>query len=439
MQAPIHFSKSLIASSLCLFLLTACGTGSNNPTSAKDDPVPVPTPAPDQPQDPHAASKGRLAISDANNAVVRLIELDTQETLGDFPLLNTASALAASPDSRYLLAFQRSQNKVQFIDSGLSQRAHGDHYDTVKQAPALLSYSIDGVKPTHFDLVGDQAALFLDGNKSTGINASFQVLSDASIANSAPVASHEFANAMHGTAQLRGQHVLTTAISENATGTSPDSVVLLHQHNDHYHQGEVFAELCPGLHGSFQGPDWTVFGCTDGVLSIKQDGDKFTASKLANPAGLAEGIRIGTIKGSHGHDKFLGLTRTQQAFLIDPAAASMEEIHWKSGPEISYLAYGVDHHQEHFLMLDSAGELNVFEIKQDFTFITRFKLFDVVPTLTGKQRFVMTSSGSNHHVYISNPVDKQLLVVDLEAKKVTSTIDLEFEPNKLAWLGIENK
>ena len=59
--------------------------------------------------------------------------------------------------------------------------------------------------------------------------------------------------------------------------------------------------------------------------------------------------------------------------------------------------------------------------------------------MTGKQRFVMTSSGSNHHVYISNPVDKQLLVVDLEAKKVTSTIDLEFEPNKLAWLGIENK
>lgn len=411
-------------------LLSACGNGSNHSETAVKDAQPtLPSVAPAQPSPAPttvATSFGRLAIADANQASVNLIDLATTQTVADISLHNPASALYTSPQSGYVVAIQRKQNLVEFIDSGLNQ--------TQPQAPSLHTFSITDAMPTHFDVSAQAAALFLDGDSAVGLNAGFQVLTDASIKQGKTIASHQFTQAMHGTTQLRGEFALTTLRSDANTTALPDKVVLLHQHGDHYHEEQTFAESCPGLHGSMQGPAWTVFGCEDGVLAVQQNGEQFTAHKIANPAAIGT-ARIGTLKGSHGHDKFLGLTRSQQAFLVDPVANSITEIVWRDNPETKFLAYAVDHHQHHFLVLDNLGYLGVYEIEHDFERVASIKVFDTAPVLAQGQKMVLTTSGSQDHVFIANQANNQIITVDLSDKAVINTLDLAFTPAHLAWVG----
>ncbi|MCE2595443.1 hypothetical protein K6Y31_11505 [Motilimonas cestriensis] len=428
-----YIKQPLLALPISL-LLVACGNGSNVAGSDNSGQNPTPTIAPSQP-DPAPTSApvlsyGRLAVAEADQTNVRLLDLDSGNIAADISLQNPASALYLSPQSGYVVAIQRNQDKVEFIDSGL--------LGSQPEAPSLHSFSIEQAKPTHFDLSSTAASLFFDGDQGAGINAGFQVLTDSSIKQAKALASHDFTQAMHGTAQLRGEFALTTFRSDVATTSLPDQVVVMHQHNDHYHEEKNITESCPGLHGSMQGIHWTVFGCEDGVLAIKQVGEEFSAIKIPNIATMVD-TRIGTLKGSHKHDKFLGLTRTQQAFLVDPENNLMTEILWRDQPETTILAYGVDHHQAHFLMFDSKGYLGVYEIEEDFKRVAYIKVLDSVPNLNSGQKFNITSSGSQAHVYISDPVNNNLLTVDLTSEAVIKQLALAFSPAHIAWVGIEKE
>ncbi len=424
-------SKPSLAVKLAFLLplslaLSACGNGSNNTTKQDGDtPVAAPTPSPTPTVVPNLY--GRLAIADANQPSVSLIDLSNMATLSDIGLENPASALYRSPQSGYVVAIQRKQNRVEFIDSGLNQAQATD--------PSLHTFKIDQALPTHFDLSSNAATLFIDGDSNAGLNAGFLLLNDTSIKQGQTLATHEFTNAMHGAAQVRGEFALTTLRSEGNTTSLPDKVVLLHQHGDHYHEETVFAESCPGLHGSMQGPKWTVFGCEDGVLAIEQNGEQFTSFKIPNTAEIGT-TRIGTLKGSLNHDTFLGLTRTQQAFVVDPAAKSITEIVWRDSPDITYLAYTVDHHQAHFMVLDSQGYLSIFEIEQDFKRVARVQVFSTPPELAEGQKVFMTTSGSQNLLYIANQANNQLISFDLEHNEIDSITDLAFTPSYLAWVGI---
>ncbi|MCE2570070.1 hypothetical protein [Motilimonas eburnea] len=408
--------------------LSACGSGSNNTAQQSTDTDPVtPSIQPSAEPTPQPDLYGRLAIADANQPNVALIDLANMATIADISLQNPASALYRSPQSGYAVVVQRKQNLVEFIDSGIT--------GSQTRSPSLLDYKIDQALPTHFDVTAETAALFIDGDSTAGLNAGFVLLSDTSIKQGKALAEHQFNHAMHGTAQIRGEFALTTLRSEDSTSTLPDTVVLLHQHDDHYHEETVFADLCPGLHGSTQGPNWTVFGCEDGVLAIEQSGDAFASVKIPNLEGM-DNVRIGTLKGSQGHDKFLGLTRSQQAFLVDPASKSMTEIAWRDNADTRYLAYTVDHHQDHFLVLDNQGYLNVFEIEDDFKLVARPQVFAAPPALGEGQKIYMTTSGSQNTVFIANQGSNQLIAFDLDHHEIDSTIDLAFTPAHLAWVGI---
>ena len=147
----------------------------------------------------------------------------------------------------------------------------------------------------------------------------FALLSDESIAAEKVIASYKFDTNLHGTAEIRGNSVLTALRTpeDGDDDTYPSQIILLETHDDHFHKEQTFDTTCPDLHGSHQTENHIAFACADGILTIAQNGSTFTDSKIAYPAEVPESKRIWTLKASEHNPNFLGLT-PRGIFIIDP-------------------------------------------------------------------------------------------------------------------------
>ncbi|THU04400.1 hypothetical protein E9531_03100 [Lampropedia puyangensis] len=414
----------------CAAALAACGGGSNGVIEV--------TP-PDDGEEPHehepVASAGRLIALDANSAQVHAIDLENSSVLQSFTADYAPSALYASPGQRYAVLLQRNQNQAQFIDGGIWQEDHGDHLHDYEQAPALLNLRLSGVRPTHYETHEDKAALFFDGDASIGDKASIALFSDASIGSgqSAVVeASHTLDSAMHGTAEPRGDWLLTTWKPVDATSTSPTHVELHHRHGDHFHMEKRFEQECPGLHGSYSNVRYSVFGCTDGVLVIEQNGDTFTARKVANPATMPSGVRIGTIIGNTHYDKFVGIASPGWLYEIDPEAGTITTIDWAEGR--TRRAHVLDAQGENLLVLDDLGSLHILDVH---TWAKRAEIASAVAQMPSAAPFPsLAVSQAAETAWLSDPNGQRLTAIDLHDAKLGDSIALNFSPTSIVWLGV---
>ncbi|WP_076417246.1 hypothetical protein [Colwellia sp. UCD-KL20] len=374
--------------------------------------------------------KGRLAIAAADQPVVHIFNLEDNSLVETITLTNPAEYLYASPENRYAVAVQRSFDTVEFIDGGLWQELHGDHYDQHTDEPVLTSFTLHDVKPTHYVPRGDKTVIFFDGNKDTGANASLSVLSDQSISAEKTIADHDFNTYMHGTAEIRGDYVLTTLRDSNTESSLPEHITLLELHNDHFHQEQTFETACPALHGSFQTETHIAFACGDGVLAIEQQGNVFTDYKIPNPAGLVDGVRIGSLKGSAESNVMIG-TASSDFYLIDLAAQDITQFNWQSEDDLTSVTYAFDGHNEHLLILDNKGYLNVFPAEENWQLEERFKVFD---NLAVDAKSAIIASKANELLYIIN--EQKVTTLDLHEGEIINSFELNFTPSSATWLGI---
>lgn len=377
-----------------------------------------------------ALGKGRLAIADAEHAIVHIFDLDDNALVESIATTNPAEYLYASPENRYAVAVQRSFDTVEFIDGGVWQEAHGDHFDQHVDAPVLTNFALFDVKPTHFVPRGEQVAIFFDGNQETGANAGLSLLSDESIAAEEIIAHHEFSTFMHGTAEIRGEFVLTTLREAAAESSLPAQVAVFEIHGDHFHQEQVFETSCPNLHGSFQTDTHIAFACGDGVLSIEQQGNLFSAQKIANPIDMPEGVRIGSLKGSAESNVMIGGSRAG-FFLVDLVTQQISPFNWQSEEELTSMATGFDGHNEHMLILDNTGQLNVFSAENEWQLDKRIAVFS---TLAEDASPLIIASKAHEIIYIVH--EQEVTEIDLHEGVVIGHFDLDFTPGKAAWLGV---
>lgn len=422
-------------------LIIACaatalvGCGDSKTTITEIAPTPTPTPIDDGHDHDHDGElgKGRLAIADVNQAVVHLFNLEDNSLVESLTITNPAEYLYASPENRYAVAVQRSFDTVEFIDGGVWQELHGDHYDQHNDAPQLTSFSLSDVKPTHYVPRGDKAVVFFDGNKDTGVNAGLSLLSDESIGAEKVIAEHHFDTYMHGTAEIRGDFVLTT-LRDSATESSlPERVALLEVHGDHFHQEQVFETNCPALHGSFQTENYIAFACGDGILAIEQQGSVFTSQKINNPIDMPEGVRIGSLKGSEESNIMIGKASTG-FFLVDLAMQNITPFNWQQEESLTSVTYGFDGHNEHMLILDNEGHLNLYSAENNWQFESSIEVFN---TLAEDAKPLIVSSKAHELVYIIN--GQEVTTVDLHDGEVVGHFDLDFTPGKAAWLGVASE
>ena len=413
---PLRASLSALGAATTL-ALAACGGGSDDAAVPDRETV--------------IDTAGRLAITAEASTAVRIFDLDTRTVAGSFALPDVPSALYASPDRRYALAVQRTQDMVHVVDGGVWQEDHGDHLHDYLQAPALLNFTVSGVRPTHYESHEGLAAFFMDG--VDGVTpAEAVLLTDAGLGAGKVDAKLPLPQAMHGTAEPRGDFMLTTFRPVGAASTSPNQVELHRRAGAGYTFVERFAPACPGLHGSFSNAGHTAFGCTDGVLVVSQNGSTFTARKIANPADMGAGVRIGTVTGHHDLAQLVGIASPGHLFAIDPVAGSISRITWADGR--TRRAHAFDAEGKNLLVLDDLGVTHVLDAANQWAVRASVPTIDTMPAAAPFPSIAV--SGRSPVAFVSDPLGRRLVELDLTTPKVAERRALDFSPTGLVWLGV---
>jgi hypothetical protein len=422
--------------SLVLISALLGGCGGSDTKIVERDPIPIEDDH-DHDHDDEVASQGRLLISVKDQAKVSVVGVNEKTVLHEISVSEAPSALYSSPNQRYGFIVQRTADRVDVIDSGLWQEDHGDHQHDYEQAPALTAFSTNKSRPTHFTGTDKQSVIFFDGNASTATPASVGVFTEANIGGNTLGNWLEYSTHMHGAAQARGDYLLSTLRDATATSTSPDRVAVYHAHNGYYVDENILPVNCPGLHGSAQNENQIAFGCTDGVLVVTQTGTAFTANKIANPASFTGTARIGTVFGDDAVDEFLGIA-AGQFYAINTATNAITAINWVDAaitPTPTAIGYGFADEGSLFIILDNTGNLTL--INTDSWAVTKRvqAISSNLSALPAGSKFELALT-PGHVAYVSDPIANQIKQINLDEGKVSDTIQLNFIPNKLTWLGI---
>jgi len=400
-------------------------------------------------------SMGRLAVlsADTNDAVI--FDLDDGDLLDTFSLTYDDNTLSASAGYRFAIIANRSNDYVGFIDGGLWREDHVEHLHDYEQAPVMSDFELTGSRPTHITQHETQTAFFFDGDADSGALASVQVVTDTDISSDATeIDTLSYDVNMHGVAKPNGEHLVTTVRRDDADSTSaskvlPDQVGVYHLHDGEYEQEQVFDITCPDLHGAAQNHEFIVFGCSDSVLvgyESTENDDEYVAEKIDNIDALS-GVRIGALYAHEASESFIGTATaygTSTLILVNvlPELGKMKELGWQPESDASPISYAFDNSGEHFLILDSKGFLNVlsssevdgevtWELEQSLD-ISEEDIADMPDTAS----FSMTVAQNGHYVYVSDPIAKHVLQVNLETLEIDGDIEVDFVPKSLAWLGI---
>ncbi len=366
----------------------------------------------------HTESTGRLVFGEDASNKVHVYDLDHGELIESFTLSNPVSAVHASPGRRYAVVVQATGGQVDFIDGGVW--LHGDH--THADDPVKLALSLTGIKPAHYREHEDQAALFYDGEGAAA--AKFELFTDASlgIGGGAIVARQTLPGPVHGIAEPRPGYVL-------AVDTTRTQVLPYELHGDHFHGGTAFATSCANLHGGSSNEDYSAFGCQDGVLVVRQQGDTFTDAKIATPK------RITQVAGHPELAQFAAFAGDGTLYVIDPAAGTATELDWDGNPAASAARsqHLIDATGHHLAVLDATGMLHVVDTG-DWTRKGGVQAVPSVGSGTGGSR--LAASGAAELIYVSSPTERAIVAIDLEHVEEAGHFDLGFVPAGLAWVGV---
>ena len=448
------FLLNFFAASIAALLLSGCGDAET--TIIEKDPIEVPD---DHDDDSHdhgdeytIESMGRLAVLSAESNDTKLYDLDDGDLLDSFTLIHDGNALTASAGYRYAVIASRSNDYVGFIDSGLWREDHVEHLHDYKQAPAMSDYELNKSRPTHIVKHDGKMVVFYDGDADSGVSSSVQVLTDTDISAKTSELPHiDYSINMHGVAKPQGDMLLSTVRRDNAESTSaakilPDQVGVYHLHGTEYEQEQILSVTCPDLHGAAQNDSYIVFGCSDGVLITHQHDDEFEAEKVLNIDGL-DGLRIGTLYGHEESSSFIGIASAHGGgsailFNVNPEEVEMEKLEWQLEEGTSPVSYAFSHEVEHFLVLDNQGYLNILsphdhDGETHWEFEQRIDISEEdISTMPEGMSFSMTVAQNGHYVYVSDPIAKHVLQIDLETASIKDDIEVNFSPKSIVWLGI---
>ncbi len=428
--------KKNALSSLTLLFVAALlsGCGGSDTKIVEREPVPIED---DHDHDDEVTTQGRLLISIKDQAKVSVIDINEKTVLHEVAVSEAPSALYASPNNRYGFVVQRIANRVDVIDGGLWQEDHSDHLHDYEQAPKQMLFSTNKTRPTHFTGTDTQSVIFFDGNVETATPASVGVFTETDIANNTAGTVLEYSTHMHGAAQGRGDYLISTVRDAATTSTLPDRVAVYRAHNGYFVDENIVSENCPGLHGSAQNETQIAFGCTDGMLVITQTGATFTARKIANPASFTGTTRIGTLLGENSVDEFIGIA-AGQFFAINTSTNTIIPINWVDAsiaPVPTANSYGFADDGEFFVILDNQGKLTILN-SDDWSLKARVQaIASNITALPAGSKFELALTPS-HVAYVSDPIANQIKQINLDEALVSNTIQLNFVPNKLTWLGI---
>lgn len=379
-------------------------------------------------------TSGRLALSENGQPRLHVFELDSGSVEATHTLDNPASAVYTSPGQRHAVVLQNAGGVVQFVDGGLWQEDHGDHDHDYRQASSLRPWKLAGVRPSHFNAeAGAQGALFFDGLAPT--NASFQLVTDASIASGAVVAGTSLPVALHGLAIPRGSSVLVA--HPDAVSGLPTRLGVYARNGSGYLLSGTLPTPCDGMHGGAAAGDHTAVGCNDGVLLVHHAGVVLTDSKVATASRVSTVASHPALPGRFIGFSNSGTPSTTRFHAIDGTAGTAAEITPPSWPAGTLRrAHGFDRSGQRFFVLDSTGALHMWT-HGAAGWVTAPPVTGVIGTMPTAAPFpALASSAAVNEVYLTDPVARELVTLDSTTLAVKSRRSLGFVPAHATWLGI---
>jgi ABC-type Zn uptake system ZnuABC Zn-binding protein ZnuA/Zn/Cd-binding protein ZinT len=362
----------------------------------------------------------RLLVTDGVENVVNVLDLESGEVLETFEL-NAPASVYTSPGGRYGFAVQTDVNLINVIDSGVRLEPHEDHFHAEIDAPSLLDFTFEGPLPIHFVMHDGQIVVFTDEDGTATLFTEDNLL-DAD----APLLTFETEAPHHGVGVPLGDVVLVSNYDPEGDDL-PDGVDVFDLEGDIL---QTF-EDCAGLHGEAALEDGAAFACSDGVMLVLREGDTFTSQVIAYPDnadetrawGLAHDARSPYLVGDFGES---ALVR------IDPSAGTAESI------ELPIPLWEFRFHPDDankLLVLTIDGNLHVLDVasgavENSVSVVEAF----TVPEEWGEPRPSLATMPG--HIFVSDPVNGQVLIVHLEDMEIESSYDIGGTPVSMTAFGL---
>ena len=411
--------RSPLALTLSAILIAGCGDSSSDNDDAHEH--------------TEVDTTGRLALFDTEAGAIKILGIDDEvATLATFEMAGEAPRLYSSPGSRYLVAIQREDDLVSFIDGGLYTEDHGDHMHDYAETPSMLSFSLNDNRPTHYSLGEDRGIVFFDG--SDAASSKVTLFTDESLGGAAAEASLALDNNMHGVAKLAGGKLFVTYRDASITDTTlPDEVERYDFVNGAFNFEERYNETCPRLHGAAANAHVVAFGCSDGVLAIDLHDADYPTIKLGNPDSLAADSRIGTLAAHPDVEELVGIAG-DQFFVIDAEAAADNYSELIIGDGVGRIAQGFDAHGEVFYVMGDDGKLRLFHPADGWVLAATI---DVTGPLGEDDASpAIANSGTVDRLFVLNPNNQTITEIDTHEGDIVRTVDLDFTASGLVWLGL---
>jgi hypothetical protein len=233
------------------------------------------------------------------------------------------------------------------------------------------------------------------------------------------------------------------ATHRTAASGLPEKVDILHQHGDHYHGEGTISLDCPDLHGAGSNEEYSVFGCSDGILIVHQDGETFTAQHVDNATlGMAAGERVGSFDSHHELPQFVAYA-DDRILIIHPDHGDAEELDWTEGAPVALDGHALDGHGEHLILLDDSGDLRIIDTADWSEHAHVENAIDpetAAPPASGHgSRVSMAVGGEPAQVFLSHADSQSIIVVDVETGTLATPLNLTFTPGQLTWVGLSSE
>lgn len=257
----------------------------------------------------------RVFVGDHEAGKVTAFDLSKPENRWTFETKGQ-NKLYSVNEGAAIVSVQSNDDAVNFINSGISLHAHGDHSDIEIADPKAVDEPLTGPRPFHvIDHDGKIVINFDKGGYNEIVDA--QELSHGEIEST----QLKQARAHHGFAAPVGTGWVTTVASDDPVegDAAPTRVGLQAVNADGTPAGDV--ATCTGIHGEAFSGAYLAAGCKEGILTVTPGKEGLVTKLLPYPAELPSGQTTGTLLGAKSMQVFMGNYGAKGLVVVDPVDA----------------------------------------------------------------------------------------------------------------------
>ncbi len=338
--------------------------------------------------------------------------------------LASPTRILAGPDGRHLYLLQRDAGAVAVLDSGLRREDHGDHgASAFEEAASMLSVSVEGPDPIHFNLDDDKVVIFFDGSGEARIWREAEFVAG----DTTPAKAIATSRPHHGVAVPFGD---LTIVSVPGAGDSslPDGLAVVDAEDN-----ILVEQACSGMHGEGHAGSYIAFGCLDGVAVLDMSVSPPTTRLFSYPDSLPDEASVRSFLSPRDYMALVGSFGADGLVILDPSSETGDFQHVTlPAPRVAFT-------------LNAAGDTG-YALLADGRLL-RFgaltgrisgELADVTNTYSMDQGVIRPQmSFAGERLAISDPADGSVVLVDTEAMSIASRVALQGSPQTVLLIAAE--